>query len=152
MFRATYLTACVLAVACCGTAPDPEVPLKTDPTATPEYKDAIQELTTRCESAETLVKARKWEAASDLLQGNQPLVSLLLSVPYPAVAAAEAVSDHEDLYGRMLLRNKHYGDARFLFQKTMVRWLSWKPETEETRRRLAKAQAWILECDRNLGR
>ena len=77
-------------------------------------------------------------------------MSRLLSVPRPTLEATEAASDLDDLYGRMLLANRHYGWARLQFQKNLARWRHWQPETSETVRRLEKAKAAIAECDRHL--
>jgi hypothetical protein len=62
----------------------------------------------------------------------------------------EAASDLDDLYGRMLLRNRHYGWARSFFQKNAVRWKAWKPQTAETERRRQVAISAVAECDRHL--
>jgi hypothetical protein len=62
----------------------------------------------------------------------------------------EEASDLDDLYGRMLLANRHYGGARLLFQKNLARWKHWQPQTPETARRLKQAESAIAECDRHL--
>ena len=80
----------------------------------------------------------------------QPLVSRLLSVPRPTLPAIEAASDLDDLYGRMLLRNRQYGWARDCFQKNVIRWKNWKPPTPDTERRWKQAVAAVAECDRRL--
>ena len=72
----------------------------------------------------------------------------LLSVPRPTLAAVEAASGLDDLYGRMLLSNRHYGWARLLFQKNLARWTNWQPQTAETVRRRKLAESQIAECDR----
>jgi hypothetical protein len=74
----------------------------------------------------------------------------LLSVQRPTLDAAEAASDLDDLYGRMLLANRHYGWARLQFQKNVARWKHWMPQTKETARRLKQAESAIAECDRRL--
>ena len=50
----------------------------------------------------------------------------------------------------MLFSNKRYGWARLQFQKNVVRWKYWKPQTPETERRLQAAQAQIADCDRRI--
>jgi hypothetical protein len=72
-------------------------------------------------------------------------------VRQPTLAAAEAASDLDDLYGRMLLSNRHYEWAEFLFQKNRSRWKNWNPQTPETARRQKQAEAGIEECDRYIG-
>jgi hypothetical protein len=62
----------------------------------------------------------------------------------------EAASDLDQLYGRMLLANHHYGWARLLFQKNLARWKNWTPQTPETARRSKLAASAIAECDRRL--
>jgi hypothetical protein len=75
----------------------------------------------------------------------------LLDVRQPTLGAAEAASDLDDLYGRMLLSNRHYEWAEFLFQKNRSRWKNWNPQTPETARRQKQAEAGIEECDRHIG-
>lgn len=74
----------------------------------------------------------------------------LLAVPRPTLAAMEAASDLDDLYGRMLLANRHYGWARLLFQKNLARWKNWNPQTEESGRRRKLAESRMAECDRGM--
>src|SRR4051812_23080123 len=88
--------------------------------------------------------------AAALIQKAEPLVKNLLSVARPNLAAAEAASDLDDLYGRMLLSNRHYGWARLSFQKNLSRWRHWQPKTPETARLLKQAETAIAECDRHI--
>jgi len=74
----------------------------------------------------------------------------LLAVPHPTLEAAEAASDLDDLYGRMLLSNHHYGWAQMMFQKNLSRWKHWDPQTEETTRRMKQAESEIAECTRKI--
>jgi hypothetical protein len=62
----------------------------------------------------------------------------------------EAASDLDDLYGRMLLSNRHYEWAQFQFQKNLARWKYWKPQTPDTARRMEAAETAIAECDRGM--
>ncbi len=101
--------------------------------------------------AEGLLRQGKADEAAAIITAGQPLVNRLLSAPWPTLAAMEAVSDLDQLYGRMLLENRNYGWARLLFQKNQVRWRNWKPQTPETARRLKLASEAIAECDRHLG-
>ena len=70
----------------------------------------------------------------------------------PTLPAIEAASDLDDLYGRMLLRNRQYGWARDFFQKNVIRWKTWKPQTPDTERRWKQAAAAVAECDRDLAK
>jgi len=92
----------------------------------------------------------KSDQAAALIEKGQPLVARLLAVPNPTFEAAVAASDQDDLYGRMLLSNRHYGWARLLFQKNLSRWKHWQPQTPETARLLKQAESAIAECDRHI--
>jgi hypothetical protein len=90
------------------------------------------------------------DRAAAIVTNGQPLIHRLLSVPHPTLAAMEAVSDLDQLYGRMLLGNRHYVWARTLFQKNLTRWSLWTPQTPETLRRLKMARSAVAECDRHI--
>ena len=90
------------------------------------------------------------DAASQLIQTSEPLVKRLLGVPRPTLEVADAASDLDDLYGRMLLSNRHYGWARLQFQKNLARWKNWTPQTGESQKRLQQAKDAIAECDRHI--
>lgn len=98
--------------------------------------------------AQTLLAAGKSDEAAALITMAEPLENRLLAAPQPTLAAMEAASDRDDLYGRMLLANHNYGWARMTFQKNVVRWKNWKPQTDETVRRRQLAEAAVAECDR----
>jgi hypothetical protein len=87
--------------------------------------------------------------AATIIDSGQPLIHQLLSAPRPTLAAMEAVSDLDQLYGQMLLSNRHYVWARTFFQKNLTRWSMWTPQTPDTLRRLKMARAAIAECDRH---
>lgn len=145
----------VLAVAAllagCAPAPAPPVePPKPDPTTEPWYAATTTELAALNRDAAAFLQCRQLDRAADLIAKGQPLQSRLLSVPQPTLAATEAASDLDDLYGRMLLANRHVGWARLVFQKNLVRWKNWQPQTPDTLRRLDQAKAAIAECDRRL--
>jgi hypothetical protein len=63
----------------------------------------------------------------------------------------EAASDLDQLYAKMLLDNRNFGWARLTYQKNASRWKNWRPQTDETARRLKLAQEGIAECDRRIG-
>ena len=100
--------------------------------------------------AESLFRSGKRDQAAATIQKAEPLMNRLVSVPRPTLAATEAASDLDQLYGRMLLSNRHYGWARLQFQKNLARWKYWRPQTPETARRFKQAQDAIAECDRHL--
>lgn len=143
------LIACVLVMAACGPAPQPVGTARPDPTKEAWYTNAVDELVSLGKQAEAL-RTRQPDESSALILRAQPIVSQVLGVPRPTLAAMEAASDIDDLYGRMLMANRHYGSARMLFQKNVARWTHWKPQTEETARRRKDAEAAIAECDRRI--
>ena len=90
------------------------------------------------------------DKAAALIEQAEPIEKKLVSVAHPTLQAAEAASDLDDLYGRMLLKNHHYGWARLEFQKNLSRWKHWTPSTAESERRYQQAAARIAECDQQM--
>jgi hypothetical protein len=137
-----------LTLASCGepAAPAPEHDVTTDAW----YAQTLQQLTEINRTAEKDFRGGKPDEASALIEKGEPFASQLLAVPRPTLAAMVAASDVDSLYGRMLLSNRHYEWARFMFQKCLARWKYWKPETPDTLRRMAEAQSAIDECDRGM--
>ena len=133
-------------LASCEQAPAPP----RDATKEPWYRDAVEQLTAMNREADSAFAAGKSDQAAALIEKGQPLVARLLAVPNPTFEAAVAASDQDDLYGRMLLSNRHYGWARLLFQKNLSRWKHWQPQTPETARLLEQAESAIAECDRHI--
>jgi hypothetical protein len=133
-------------LASCEQAPAPP----RDATKEPWYRDALEQLTAMNREADSAFAAGKSDQAAALIEKGQPLVARLLAVPNPTFEAAVAASDLDDLYGRMLLSNRHYGWARLLFQKNLSRWKHWQPQTPETSRLLRQAESAIAECDRHI--
>jgi hypothetical protein len=121
-----------------------------DPTSESGYTQAAEQLAAIDRQAETALQNGKPDDAAALIEKGQPLQKKLVSVAHPTLPAAEAASDLDDLYGRMLLKNHHYGWARLMFQKNLARWKHWSPETAETTERYKKAAAQIDECDRQM--
>jgi hypothetical protein len=142
--RPLALVAVVL-LAGCGPAPSPS---KVDPTREPWYSQTVQQLNDLNREAERALAAGKSDAASAAILRGQPLEERLLSAVHPTLAATEAASDLDRLYGRMLLANRHCGWARLMFQKNLGRWRTWRPENDESRRRLQQAKDDIAACDR----
>jgi hypothetical protein len=121
-----------------------------DVTKEPWYRDSVEQLNTMNREADSAFAAGKSDQAAALIQKGQPLVARLLAVPNPTLEAAVVASRVDDLYGRMLLSNRHYGWARLLFQKNLSRWKHWQPQTPETARLLKQAESAIAECDRHI--
>ena len=139
LLAAAFLTAC-------EPAPAP----RRDPVLESWYKQTVDELAEMNREAVSSFESGKSDQAAALIEKGQPLMKRLLSVPQPTLEATEAASDLDDLYGRMLLANRHYGWARLLFQKNLARWRHWQPATPEAARRLQQAKSAIAECDRHL--
>ena len=133
-------------LASCEQAPAPP----RDATKERWYRDGVEQLTFMNREADSAFAAGKSDQAAALIEKGQPLVARLLAVPNPTLEASVAASDLDDLYGRMLLSNRHYGWARLLFQKNLSRWKHWQPQTPETARRLQQAESAIAECDRHI--
>ena len=136
----------------CGPAPKAVETPKPDPTKEQAYIDAVAELQGLAREADEQFRTRKFEAASAAITKAQPLVARLLGAPQPPLAAMQAASDLDDIYGQMLMANRHYGWARLAFQKNAARWKNWRPETEDSRRRLKQAEEAIAEVDRRLAK
>lgn len=141
---------CAALLAGCSSAPKP-APAPIDPTTEAWYPKTAQDLAAKGREAEALFQKGEFEKAAAIVTEGQPLLNRLLSAPQPTLAALEAVSDMDDLYARMLLRNRHYGWARTLFQKNVYRWKNRKPETTNSVRRLLQARTGLAACDRHIG-
>jgi len=141
VFAAAVLSAC---------GPAPVQTTSADPTQENWYAQTLAELTAMNRDAERAFQAGKGDDAAALILKGQPLANRLVAVSHPTLAAVEAASDLDQLYGRMLLSNRNYGWARLEFQKNRARWKSWQPQTEETARRLKLAEDAIAECDRRM--
>jgi hypothetical protein len=139
-----------LVLAACSPAPPPRPKAKPDPVSEPWYSQTVQQLTAMDREAESALHNGGPDRAAAIITSGQPLIHRLLSVPYPTLSAMEAVSDLDQLYGRMLLSNRHYVWARVLFQKNLTRWSTWTPQTPETLRRLKTARSAVAECDRHI--
>ena len=134
----------------CGPAPVTTEPAKADPTAELWYGRAVKELAAMNQQAQSLAARGKTDEAAAIITSGETKAKRLLAVPHPTLAAMEAASDLDDLYGRMLLENRNYGWARMMFQKNLARWRNWEPQTDETAQRLKRTQAAIAECDRQM--
>lgn len=135
----------------CAPAPAPAPKVTPDPTAEDWYGPVTAELVAMNREAEGLLRDGKGDQAAAIITKGQALVGRLLAAPRPTLAAMEAASDLEQMYGRMLLGNRNYGWARLAFQKNVSRWKNWRPQSPEAARRLKLAQDGIAECDRRMG-
>lgn len=152
MKASALLTPALLLVSCGSRQAPPLERAAPDPTAESWYAQSVEELQKMTKEAERQLRARKREQAAAILLKARPVVARLLAVPRPTLAATEAASEFDGLYGRMLFDNGHYGWARLQFQKNVARWTHWRPQTEETRRRLEAARRAIAECDRRIAK
>jgi hypothetical protein len=114
------------------------------------YQQTVAQVAQMNREAENFFKGGKPDQAAATIEKAEPLVRRLLGISHPSVEAAQAASDLDDLYGRMLLSNRHYGWARLQFQKNLSRWKHWTPQTPDTERRVKLALAEIAECDRHI--
>jgi len=134
----------------CAPPPKPIEQPKPDPTAEAWYAPAVEQLTRMARDAEAAYNDGRAQDASKIITDSQTVANRLLAAPHPTLAAVEAASDLDDLYGRMLMGDKRYGWARLQFQKNVTRWKYWQPRTEQSARRLKQAQDAIAACDAKL--
>lgn len=134
----------------CASAPPPVQTTTANASDEPWYRPAVEQLAALNRDAERAFQAGKFDDASALILKGEPLANRLVAVPRPPLAAVEAASDLDQLYGRMLLMNRNYGWARLEFQKNRARWKTWQPQTPDTARRLKLAEDGIAECDKNM--
>ena len=135
----------ILAIGLSGCESQPPPPV--DETQAAWYSQTVKEVVAITHEALTDFESGKPDDASKLILQAEPLADRLLKVRHPSLAAEEASSDLEHLYGRMLFSNRHYAWARLQFQKNLSRWKHWTPQTPDTLRRLKEAEAAIAECD-----
>src|SRR5947209_7250784 len=109
--------------AACAPAPPPMVEKpKPDPVTEEWYGRTVDELAGLNREAEKLLRAGKRDDAGSVVAKGQDLEKRLLAAPRPSLAAMEASSDLDDLYGRILIANNNVGWARLVYQKNLVRW------------------------------
>ena len=148
----TLLVIAAVLLAGCEAPPPPPSKAAVDPVTESWYAPAIQELAALNGEAVALGKAGKTHDAAERITKGQAIAGKLLAAPRPPIEAMQAASDNETLYAQMLLENKNYGWARLSFQKNVSRWKHWRPETEESAKRLKEAQDGIAEVDRLLAK
>ena len=133
----------------CGPSAPVESP-RHDPTTESWYAKDVNELTAMNRQAEEFFRKGKGDEAAALIEKGEPISQRLIGVLKPTLAATEAASDLDQLYGEMLFSNHNYGWARLLFQRNVARWKNWKPQTADSDRRLKLAESAIAECDRKI--
>jgi hypothetical protein len=148
--RTWIVSLCCVVLAACAPVPSPLAKTTAEPTTEAWYRRTVDELAGIDRRARQSFQEGKPDAAAALIVKGEDLAKRLFSVRQPTLAATEAVSDLDELYGQMLFSNRNYGWARLLFQKNLVRWKYWKPRTPETDQRLKQAQTAIAECDRRI--
>jgi hypothetical protein len=138
----------------CSSSPPPQTQTQDQPppdlTVQPGYAQASDELAAFNRRAADLFQAGRFEEASAIVTQSQPLADRLLAASHPTLPAMEAASDHDDLSGRLYMHNQRYGWARMTFQKNLVRWKAWKPQTPETAARIKAASDAVADCDRHM--
>ena len=90
------------------------------------------------------------QSAGTCVTRAQPLVAAIMKTVHPSLYAFHLAADHEALYGDMLFANRHWGDARALYQNNVLRFKNWNPPNDYTRRRLSEAQAKVLLCEKKM--
>jgi len=144
------LLAAALLAACGPSAPAANAP-KVDPPTEAWYAQSTEKLTNMDRAAEQYFQAGRSQEAAAIVTSAQSLQTRLLAAPRPTLAAMEAIADLDRVYGKMLVSNGYFGEARLLFQKNITRWRTWKSPTPETERRLQEANSDIAECDKHMG-
>ena len=147
--RAVFIALAILLTAACS-APPPRgaAAPPPDPTKEPWYAETTAQMAAMADDAESDFRRNRVNEAAAIVERCRPLMDRLLSAPQPTLAAMQAVSDVDQLYGEMLLLNGHYTWARDCFQKNLVRWKSWKPASSDSLRRMDLALSRISECER----
>jgi hypothetical protein len=134
-----------------GCGPAPVHAPKVDPATEAWFAQTVERLTSMDRAAEQLFQNGRPQEAAAIVTSGQALQSRLLTSPHPTLAAMEAIADLDQIYGKLLVSNGYFGEARLLFQKNVTRWRTWKPQTPDTEARLKQANAAIAECDRHMG-
>jgi hypothetical protein len=107
--RAYALSIALFLNACGASSVPPKQVQQRNPTTEPWYGQTVAELAEVNREAKASFQRGKPDAAAVLIQKGESLSGRLLSVPRPTLAATEAASDLDQLYGQMLLSNRNYG-------------------------------------------
>lgn len=89
-------------------------------------------------------------AAGECVTRALPQVTTIMKTVRPSLYAFHLAADHDDLYGDMLFGNRHWGEARNLYQNNLVRFKNWDPPNDYTRQRLAQAQEKVKACEKKM--
>lgn len=90
------------------------------------------------------------ESAGTCVTRAQPLVAAILKVSRPSLYAYHLAADHDELYGDMLAGNRHWGDARALYQNNVMRFRDWNPSSPYTKQRLEEARKKVDFCEKKM--
>jgi hypothetical protein len=148
--RKVLVVTAIFMASCAAPPPPPSPKVVVDPVTESWYAPAITELAALNRETESLLKAGKADDAAAGITKGQALAARLLTAARPPLEAMEAAADNENFYAGMLLVNKNYGWARLSYQKNASRWKNWRPQTEDTARRLKQAQDGIAEVDKRM--
>jgi Flp pilus assembly protein TadD len=151
MNRALPLLLLALLSAGCGGPSGSSPAPKADPTTEAWYPQTTERLANMDRAADQLFQAGRNDEAAAIVQSALPMQTRLLAAPRPTLEAMQAIADLDRIYGKMLVSNGYFGEARLLFQKNITRWKTWKPQTPDTERRLKEANTDIAECDKHMG-
>jgi hypothetical protein len=139
----------ILLAACAPSSPLAQKQ-KPDPTNESWYGQTVNELAATNRRATELFHKRKQDEAAALIEKGETLSKRLLAIPQPTLAAVEAASDLDQLYGEMLFSNHNYGWASLMFQRNVARWKNQTPQTAETAARLKVAEDSVSRCERRI--
>lgn len=90
------------------------------------------------------------KSAGECVTRAAPQVMQILKAVRPSLYAFHLAADHDELYGDMLFGNRHWGDARDMYQKNAIRFKNWDPASDYSRKRLAQAQAKVAACENKM--
>jgi hypothetical protein len=134
-----------------GTAPDlvaaaASIPMAIDSTFT--VRAAVIARLNR--AGRLFLDAGDRKSAGECVTRAVPQVMQILKAVRPSLYAFHLAADHDDLYGDMLAGNRHWGDARDMYQKNVIRFKNWDPPSEYSRKRLQQAQAKVAACEKKM--
>lgn len=95
-------------------------------------------------------EAGNLEAAGACVQRAKPIVAVLLQLPEPSLYTMHLAAEYDNLYGDMLFRNRHWGNAREFFQNNVMRFRNWNPPNDYTKQRLDEARRKVAECEKKM--
>lgn len=145
----TGTIALFLALSLLSCSAPPSVPTS-DPTVETWYTETVEKLESLTMKAKAHFEAGRSSEAAQLIKEGVPLSKQILEIPRPNLRAMQAASDLDQLYGDMLRTNRHFGYAREFYQRNAARWRHWKPQTDDTLRRLKEANDAIARCDEQM--